>query len=84
MKKKIKNEKLMTQAEYIKHRELNEKLMTQAEYIKHRELICPFCKSENVSGSYIEVDRTEALQDMTCMDCNRDWTDIYKLVGFEY
>ena len=45
---------------------------------------CPFCKSENISGSNIEIDANSAWQDVGCDDCNKDWRDIYRLVAVSW
>lgn len=40
---------------------------------------CPNCNSDMVEGEAIEIQGTAAVQPMSCLDCNCEYTDIYKL-----
>jgi transposase-like protein len=55
--------------------------MTDEEYVKLRGVRCPFCKSDQIEGEHIEVDAGGAFQDVSCLGCDRTWTDYYILVG---
>ena len=44
---------------------------------------CPFCGSDNIEGGSLEVDGHQAWQEVTCLDCDGGWDDIYKLVGID-
>ena len=54
-------------------------------YLKHY-YHCPFCKSKNIEGHGIKVDEDDgdcAWQEVVCLDCDKRWNDIYKLVDVE-
>lgn len=57
--------------------------MTKEAYIKSGYTKCPKCKSENIEGGSVEIDCNGASQDVTCLDCNAEWTDIYTLTDVE-
>lgn len=40
---------------------------------------CLNCGSENIEGGHVDVDAGGATQDISCIDCNATWTDLYKL-----
>jgi DNA-directed RNA polymerase subunit RPC12/RpoP len=44
---------------------------------------CPYCSSKDIGGDRIESDSDSAWQVISCDNCNRCWTDIYKFVGVE-
>jgi hypothetical protein len=54
------------------------------QYLASRGNICPYCLESNIealeSPCVVEGIATE---EMHCIDCNRYWTGIYKLVGVE-
>jgi len=41
---------------------------------------CPFCGSDAIEGNGIEIifDK-EAIQEMSCIECEASWNDVYKL-----
>jgi len=41
--------------------------------------INPNCLSGNIEGGSVEVDAGGATQDISCLDCDSTWTDLYKL-----
>lgn len=49
---------------------------------KYKGVSCPICKSENIVGTYIELDIASANQDCICEDCRSSWTDHYTLTGW--
>jgi transcription elongation factor Elf1 len=49
-------------------------------YIRSRGLVCPFCKAESVQGGFIQVEAGKAIQDMSCLECENRWQDVYQLV----
>lgn len=59
------------------------KIMTNEEYIKNGGLNCPHCKSDNTRGESAEIEAGSATQNCYCVDCGSEWTDIYKLTGFD-
>mgnify|MGYP001565147231 CR=1 FL=1 len=44
---------------------------------------CPFCKSDDIQGDSIEVDGHSVWQEIECMNCQAEWTDIYTLTNME-
>jgi len=56
--------------------------LTSKQYVDNGGTLCPFCKSEAIEGSRVEVDAGTAWQEMRCHDCERMWQDDYKLVGY--
>jgi hypothetical protein len=48
-------------------------------YIQRGGVACPFCGSSNIEGRQFDVQAGTAWQPMTCMDCNREWNDVYRL-----
>jgi transposase-like protein len=58
--------------------------MTHEEYISHGGSKCPYCESTNIAADgMLEVDGTDAWQDIECEDCGETWQDVFKLVGYE-
>ena len=58
--------------------------ITQAqvtEYVHQGGGHCPHCGSDQISGGHIEVSGTEAWQEVSCMDCEAEWQDLYEMVG---
>jgi transcription elongation factor Elf1 len=49
------------------------------EYIESAGTKCPFCKSEHLNCSRIEVDAGGASQDIICENCGASWSDLYTL-----
>lgn len=57
--------------------------LTPKEYAEENGgLRCPLCGSENLEGSNIQVDAGIAWQNIICEDCEANWSDIYKLIGY--
>ena len=52
-------------------------------YLKEGGGICPFCKSPDISGGQVQVEGTEAWQEVSCSDCDERWRDVYKLAFVE-
>jgi hypothetical protein len=50
-------------------------------YLENGGNKCPYCGSENISGGHFETDSNEAWQPVSCDDCGREWSDLYRLVG---
>jgi len=57
-------------------------MKTSNEYTQDPSL-CPFCNSDNVEAGYLETDGNSAWQRITCLDCRKEWNDLYDLVGYE-
>jgi len=67
--------------------------LTPEQYAKRVGKNCPRCLSENIDAmaadftgcvmKYDEGTGESILQDMTCYDCDAEWTEIYKLSGYK-
>ncbi len=43
---------------------------------------CPYCGSDNLTTeSGVELDGSVGTMGVTCLDCERSWTDVYKLTS---
>lgn len=49
-------------------------------YVEYGGVACPHCGSENLDSSPMQTDAFSAWCEISCGDCERHWTDIYKLV----
>jgi len=47
---------------------------------------CPFCKSERIQAGAAEREDscTEMTQDVECLDCGREWREVYRVVDLEW
>lgn len=50
-------------------------------YVAGGGVSCPFCKAEAIEGGSISIESGAAYQDVDCSNCNKSWTDSYKLAG---
>ncbi len=57
-------------------------MKTQEEYLQD-PTACPFCGSTSIDGADVTVDGGSANQHVECMDCRREWRDVYSLIEFE-
>lgn len=44
---------------------------------------CPFCESTNIEGGSIDIEGDICVQPIHCMNCDGQWNDIYRLIGYE-
>jgi len=44
---------------------------------------CPFCQSNQIEGSSVEISNNRAYQTVSCNDCDKRWSDIYTLSDVE-
>lgn len=51
-------------------------------YIKAKGNFCPFCKSVNIDSGPIKADDL-VYAEVYCIDCEKQWRDIYALVDVE-
>jgi len=64
---------------------LKEKPMkTQKEHIANGGQSCPKCNSDQIEGSEVTIDTGKTYQEMTCLECNAQWEDIYDLTSFRW
>lgn len=52
-------------------------------YLINNGNICPFCGSEEIEGGEHEYDDEIMTQVVFCKECNKNWVDIYRLVGIQ-
>ncbi len=52
-------------------------------YVEDGGCSCPFCGSEDIGGDDVTTGGGEAPQEMSCLECNARWNDVYDLVGIE-
>ena len=52
------------------------------EYVAKSGNFCPSCRSVDTEGGSFEVGGKEAIQEVSCNECNATWNDVYKLVGY--
>lgn len=58
--------------------------MTDEEYSQRQGQLCPFCESDEIETiDDLDADGDCAWQGVVCRDCEKQWTDLFKLVGFE-
>jgi len=57
-------------------------MLSDQEYVEKRGLACPFCKSASLEWDEIEVDGTDAQQEVYCHNCGAAWLDVYSLSGY--
>jgi len=50
------------------------------EYLFKGGVFCPWCRSDQIEGGDIDINRGIASQKMDCLECDKAWTDVYKLV----
>ena len=58
------------------------KRMTDRQYVKAEGGKCPFCRSRQIEGSSVDIDTGGASQEMSCLDCGKQWVDCYELTGY--
>lgn len=43
---------------------------------------CPHCRSNETDGRFVSVSVNDrAFQEMHCLDCDGQWTNVYKLIN---
>ena len=51
----------------------------QKEYLQNKGVRCPHCNSDILEGCPVDVDGGTATQQVACVDCNKNWIDLYTL-----
>jgi hypothetical protein len=51
----------------------------EKKYIRQGGTRCPFCGSDEIEGSSVEVDGGSAWQEVACNNCDSQWQDVYLL-----
>lgn len=52
------------------------------EYVRHPNF-CPFCDSPDIEGGYFESDWDIVWTTVTCLECKKQWDEIFKLKTIE-
>jgi ribosomal protein S27E len=55
----------------------------EREYVESKGVRCPYCKSEDIEGGFVETNAGTAQQNIRCNNCGEEWTDSYTLNGVE-
>lgn len=58
------------------------KPLSQKAYVKASGCICPACRKSNVSADHPEIDGSVVWVNVSCQDCDAQWTDVYELTGY--
>ena len=62
------------------------KILSQREYVNNYGTLCrcPFCHSTMIEGDgSIEFEENKVWQKIYCLNCDKTWQDVYKLVGYQ-
>ena len=51
-----------------------------SKYCREGGTKCPFCASDDIEGTQVEIDAGYASQEVSCPNCSASWTDVYQLV----
>ena len=60
-------------------------MLTEEEKNKYLALpyICPYCESDELSLGKVTADVNRAVQNISCRQCKKRWTNIYALAQVE-
>lgn len=50
-------------------------------YVTSGGAACPFCESSNIEGGEHDCEGTFSWQEVSCLDCEATWQDVYTLTG---
>lgn len=58
--------------------------LSQEDYIRS-SCVCPWCKTENVKPSGVNIDflGDRIAQEVSCCECPRSWVNLFALTGYE-
>lgn len=57
-------------------------MMTDAEYVAVKGNRCPHCGSDDLDSGAKNSDNGEVYIDVSCNSCDREWVEVYKLIGW--
>ncbi len=58
------------------------KKFNKKEYLKHGGVECPYCGTSNIIEDFsLEGEAGYRERGVRCLECDREWVDVYKLVG---
>ncbi|HOX57864.1 MAG TPA: hypothetical protein PLC99_13335 [Verrucomicrobiota bacterium] len=55
----------------------------KTEYLASGGIFCPHCRGEDIEGGPVDISAGEATQEVTCLECEAVWHDVYTLTGVE-
>ena len=58
-------------------------MLTNKQYRARDEGSCPFCNSQDLEWHNLDFDGKYAKHEVSCLDCEKEWYDVYKLRGYE-
>jgi transcription elongation factor Elf1 len=66
-------------------RKENKKMLTpqQKQNYIEKPNHCPYCGSGYLTPSHANFDGNIVTEDISCGECDKEWTDIYKLINIE-
>ena len=53
-------------------------ILQKKEYLEGPNYKCPYCGEIDIEGGFVEIDGNDALQEVSCLECSKTWTDVYK------
>lgn len=59
------------------------KVLSQKAYRESGGSMCPMCKSHNMDTGRLEVDGDVTTQNIVCVTCGSEWTDVWTLKSFD-
>ena len=62
---------------------MSEPKLSSKQYAENGGGCCPICGSEDITGESINIEGSEAFQEITCNDCEAFWVDRYVLAGYQ-
>lgn len=68
--------------ESLDGRALTMSTMTNEEYVACSGQVCPFCGDHDIEGGSIDIEGRNAIQEMSCSACEKEWYDVYTLTSF--
>ena len=57
-------------------------ILKPTQYANFKGMLCPVCRSKQITGHSIELYADFASLEVTCNDCGSSWHNIYKLNGY--
>jgi formate dehydrogenase maturation protein FdhE len=55
---------------------------TQAKYLNNPQN-CPHCESDNMTADAMDNDTKTCWRTVRCLDCNKEWREVYQLASIE-
>lgn len=55
------------------------KILTSKQYVRRKGACCPVCTGKKI----FELEGGKKWATITCQDCKSNWTEVYKLTGYD-